>query len=105
MTAHVVIVAATAKILPLRVRVRPFNTATKKAIEDAWAAFISTIGDENDDGNETAIGATIERSRVIEALSAAAGEYAHDLIAPDETITLEKTEYPVAGPVQFELPK
>ena len=104
-TAHVVIVAATAKILPLRVRVRPFNTATKKAIEDAWAAFISTIGDENDDGNETAIGATIERSRVIEALSAAAGEYAHDLIEPAKTITLAKTEYPVAGPVQFELPK
>lgn len=104
-TAHVVIVAASAKILPLRVRVRPFNTATKKAIEDAWAAFVLSIGDENDEGNETPIGATIERSRLSEALSAADGEYAHDLIEPTGNIILAKTEYPVAGPVTFELLK
>lgn len=104
-TAHVVIVSASAKILPMRVRVRPFNTATKKAIEDAWAAFILSIGDENDEGNETPIGATIYRSRLIEALSAAAGEYAHDLIEPAENIVLGKTDYPVAGEVTFELPK
>ena len=100
-TAHVVIVPAIAKTLPLRIRVKPFSVLTKQAIEEAWAAFILTVGDQNDAFNNSPIGATIERSRMIEALSAAEGEYAHDLIEPGKTITLGRNEYPVAGPVTF----
>lgn len=104
-TAHIVIVPARQRILPLRVRVRPYNVATKKAIKEAWEAFILTVGDKNDDFNDSPIGATIECSRISEALSSAAGEYAHDLIEPSTSITLDRTEYPIAGNVIFESPR
>jgi len=64
-------------------------------------SVVLSIGDKNDTFNATPIGATIERSRIIEALSAAEGEYAHDLISPAQNIVLGATHYPVVGPVTF----
>jgi len=100
-TAHVVIVPAEPVEIELTIRLRPDSITTRKAIEEAWRAFVLSIGDKNDTFNPTPIGATIERSRIIEALSAAEGEYAHDLISPAENIVLGATHYPIAGSVTF----
>lgn len=100
-TANVIPVPAAIVSVPLTVQVRPDTAAVRAAIIDAWQRFIATLGDEDDTVNTSPIGATIERSRIIEALSAATGEYAHDLIAPAATYALGSTQYPVAGPVTF----
>ncbi len=101
-TAYVLIVPVRLRIIPLNVRVRPDNVATRTAIKEAWEAFVPTVGDDSDDQNDSPIGAIIERSRISEALSAASGEYAHDLISPATRLLLERDEYPIAGPISFE---
>ena len=101
-TAYVTIVPADIRTIPLTIRLRPDTTATRNAVAEAWAAFVVTIGDDSDDQNDSPIGAIIEPSRISEALSAASGEYAHDLIVPAARFTLERDEYPVAGEIIFE---
>lgn len=101
-TAYVVIVPAKMRLISLTVRLRPDGAATRLAVEEAFAAFIATIGDESDNQNDSPIGARIEPSRISEAISAASGEYAHDLISPSAPFTLERDEYPLPGPVTFE---
>ncbi len=103
-TAYVVIVPAVMQELPITVRLRPDTSATRAAVTEAYAAFIATIGDENDDQNESPIGAIIEPSRISEAISAASGEYAHDLILPAGRFVLERDEYPLPGEITFEDP-
>lgn len=102
-TAHVVVVAGQVTALPLRLRLRPDTVATRAAVTEAWNRFVATIGDEEDDENETPIGALIEPSRISEAISAAAGEYAHDLLEPAAPFTLERTQYPVPDEPVFEV--
>ncbi|TAZ95900.1 Baseplate J family protein [Rhizobium ruizarguesonis] len=101
-TARVIVVAGVLRTLPITVRLRPDTVLTRAAVTDAWQRFVATIGDEDDEQNASPIGALIEPSRISEAISAAAGEYAHDLILPAAPFSLERTEYPVAGPVTFE---
>ena len=103
-TAYVVIVPAEMREIPIRVRVRPDTVATRAAVEEAYAAFIATIGDENDDQNESPIGAIIEPSRISEAISAASGEYAHDLLSPTARFTMDRDQYPLPGEITFEEP-
>ncbi|MDG9793725.1 MULTISPECIES: baseplate J/gp47 family protein [Brucella] len=103
-TAHVVIVPAEMRAIPITVRVRPDKVATRAAVQEAYAAFIATIGDANDDQNESPIGARIEPSRISEAISAASGEYAHDLISPSAPFTLDRDQYPLPGEITFEEP-
>lgn len=103
-TAHVVIVPAEMRAIPITVRVRPDTVATRAAVEEAFAAFVATIGDANDDQNESPIGARIEPSRISEAISAASGEYAHDLISPSAPFTLDRDQYPLPGVITFEDP-
>lgn len=103
-TAHVVIVPAEMRAIPITVRVRPDKVATRAAVQEAYAAFIATIGDANDDQNESPIGARIEPSRISEAISAASGEYAHDLISPSAPFTLDPDQYPLPGEITFEEP-
>lgn len=100
-TANVIPVAAAIVSVPLTVQVRPDTAAVRAAVIEAWNRFIATLGDEDDTANTSPIGATIERSRVSEALSAASGEYAHDLIIPAASYALGATQYPVAGSVTF----
>ncbi len=101
-TALVIVVPGVLRTLPITVRLRPDTVITRAAVTDAWQRFVATIGDEEDTQNASPIGAVIEPSRISEAISAAAGEYAHDLILPAARFTLERTEYPVAGPITFE---
>lgn len=103
-TAYVVIVPAKMRAIPITVRLRPDGVSTRAAVEEAFAAFIATIGDESDDQNDSPIGALIEPSRISEAISAASGEYAHDLISPSAPFRLERDEYPLPGLVTFEDP-
>ncbi len=101
-TANVVVVPAALQPLTLDIRLRPDTLLTRAAVTDAWTRFVATIGDEDDDQNESPIGARIEPSRIAEALSAASGEYAHDLISPAAPFTLDRVEYPTAGAITWE---
>lgn len=101
-TARIVVVAGVIVTLPLTVRIRPDTPRTRAAITEAWQRFVATIGDADDEENAGPIGARIEPSRISEAISAASGEYAHDLILPAAPYTLDRTEFPVAGIPTFE---
>lgn len=100
-TATVVLIPAAIVTINPTVQVRPNTVGVQASVTEAWKRFIRTLGDDEDTGNASPIGATIERSRLIEALSAAEGEYAHDLTVPAATYTLGVTEYPVAGAITF----
>ncbi|WP_417423628.1 baseplate J/gp47 family protein [Hoeflea sp.] len=101
-TARAVVVAGALFEVPLTLTLRPDTVATRAAVADAYARFIATIGDEEDSVNASPIGATIEPSRISEAVSAASGEYAHDLTVPAAPFTLDLTQYPVPGTITFE---
>lgn len=101
-TARAIVVAGELAEVPMTLRLRPDTVVTRAAATAAFARFIATIGDEEDTGNSSPIGATIEPSRISEAVSAASGEYAHDLITPAAPYTLTATQYPVVGTITFE---
>lgn len=101
-TARAIVVAGELFEVPLTLTLRPDTVATRAAVTDAYARFIATIGDDEDSVNASPIGATVEPSRISEAISAASGEYAHDLTSPAAPFTLDPTQYPTAGPITFE---
>jgi len=101
-TAHVVGLAGVIREIPLHVRIRPDTIQTRAAVTEAWTRFVATVGDEDDIKNDGPIGALLEPSRIGEALSAAQGEYAHDLLSPNQPLQLERTEYPKPGNINFE---
>lgn len=103
-TAHVVMVAAIMVAIPITVRLRPDSADARLAVEAAWSRFVRTIGDADDTRNTSPIGALIERSRISEAISAASGEYAHDLVEPAQAIQLFSADYPLPGPVTWAAP-
>lgn len=103
-TAHIVIVPAVIRPIPLVIRLRPDTIATRAAVAEAWRAFLVTVGDDNDALNDSRIGAVLEPSRISEALSAASGEYAHDIVEPALRLALQPNEFPVAGPITFKDP-
>ncbi|WP_319519628.1 baseplate J/gp47 family protein [uncultured Martelella sp.] len=100
-TAYVSIHAAEIIEVPITVCIRPDTPLVRAAIQEAFERFINTLGSDDDDGNETPIGATIERSRLSEEISAAGGEYAHDMIVPAESYTLGDYQFPVPGPITW----
>ncbi|QRF49996.1 baseplate J/gp47 family protein [Rhizobium rosettiformans] len=100
-TARVIVVPGVLTAVPISVRLRPDVASTRSAVEQAFNRFIATIGDEDDTGNESPIGATIEPSRISEAISAADGEYAHDLTVPADRYTLGSTHYPIPGTITW----
>ncbi len=100
-TARVIALAGELTAVPLTVRLRPDAALTRVAVSDAFRRFILTIGDDDDNQNESPIGAVIEPSRISEALSAAEGEYAHDLIVPSARYTLGPVQYPVPGSITW----
>ncbi|MEO2039413.1 MAG: baseplate J/gp47 family protein [Martelella sp.] len=100
-TAYVSVHAAEITAVPITVRPRPDTPVVRAAIAEAFERFINTLGSDDDAGNEAPIGATIEVSRLSEEISAANGEYAHDLIVPAETYTLGAYQFPVAGAITW----
>lgn len=103
-TAHVVVVACELQALPLTVRLRPDTTATRAAVTEAFARYVATLGDADDPQNVGPIGARIEPSRISEAISAASGEYAHDLVSPAAPFTLAAKKFPTAGTITWAAP-
>ncbi|MDD9910176.1 MAG: baseplate J/gp47 family protein [Ahrensia sp.] len=101
-TAHIVMIETVAQALPLTVRLRPDTVAARLAVTEAWERFVATIGDDADVFNDSPVGATIEPSRISEAISAANGEYAHDLIVPAGPFTLAPTHFPTPADPVFE---
>ncbi|UXU07192.1 baseplate J/gp47 family protein [Agrobacterium tumefaciens] len=100
-TARVIPLAAELVNVPVSVRLRPDGALTRAAVQSAFDRFIATIGDEDDMQNESPIGATIEPSRISEAISAADGEYSHDLTVPAARYTLGIKECPVATAITW----
>ncbi len=100
-TAKVVVVAAAVTPLAISVRLRPDTVAVRAAVTEAFSRYIATLGDADDDQNESPIGAIIEPSRISEAISAASGEYAHDLVVPAARYTLAATAFPTPGVITF----
>lgn len=100
-TARVIPVAAELVPVPITVRLRPDGAMTRAAVQAAFDRFIATIGDEDDAQNEGPIGATIEPSRISEAISAADGEYSHDLTVPAARYTLGIKACPVATAITW----
>lgn len=100
-TAHVYPLAGVIQVIPLSVRLRPDSAETRVSIEEAWQRYITTIGDDDDPQNEGPIGATLELSRITDALSDANGEYAHDLIEPNAKIVLDPLAFPTPGLITF----
>lgn len=100
-TARVIPVAAELVEVPVSVRLRPDGALTRAAVQLAYDRFIATIGDEDDMENESPIGATIEPSRVSEAISASDGEYSHDLTVPAARYTLGTKECPIATEITW----
>lgn len=100
-TARVIPLAAELVNIPVSVRLRPDGALTRTAVQAAFDRFIATIGDEDDMQNESPIGATIEPSRISEAISAADGEYSHDLTVPAARYTLGVKECPVATAITW----
>ncbi|WP_142780719.1 baseplate J/gp47 family protein [Agrobacterium sp. T29] len=100
-TARVIPVAAELVEVPVSVRLRPDGALTRAAVQLAYDRFIATIGDEDDMENESPIGATIEPSRISEAISAADGEYSHDLTIPAARYTLGTKECPIATEITW----
>lgn len=100
-TARVIPLAAELVEVPVSVRLRPDGALTRAAVQTAYDRFIATIGDEDDMENESPIGATIEPSRISEAISAADGEYSHDLTIPAARYTLGTKQCPVATEITW----
>lgn len=100
-TARIIPLAAELVEVPASVRLRPDGAMTRAAVQAAYDRFIATIGDEDDIENEGPIGATIEPSRISEAISAADGEYSHDLTVPAARYTLDIKACPVATAITW----
>ncbi|CUX60012.1 baseplate J/gp47 family protein [Agrobacterium tumefaciens] len=100
-TARVIPLAAELVAIPVSVRLRPDGILTRAAVQLAYDRFIATIGDDDDMENESPIGAAIEPSRISEAISAADGEYSHDLTIPAARYTLGTKECPVATAITW----
>lgn len=100
-TARVTPLAAELVNVPASVRLRPDGALTRAAVQSAFDRFIATIGDDDDMQNESPIGATIEPSRISEAISAADGEYSHDLTIPAARYTLGVKACPVATAITW----
>jgi uncharacterized phage protein gp47/JayE len=86
--------AVAASLLPVAVTVQlvPDTAATRAAVQTALVAFFQT---------EAAIGGTLYRSRLEEAISSASGEYAHGLTLPAGDVTLTAAQMATLGAVSF----
>lgn len=87
-TALVVAVAASLVPVNLSIFLSPDTTATRAAVTEAVALFLAS---------EPGIGGTIQRSRLSEAISSAAGEYAHRIDVPAANVVLGPAQLAVPG--------
>lgn len=90
-TAEVHVVAAVPVARALTIGVSPDTAAIRAAVAQAWGLYLAGLG----------IGETIHRSRLSEALSAAADEYRHVLPGLAEATAQGATEVATAGAITW----
>lgn len=91
-TAQAFAVAATVAPLDLTIRVEPDTAAVRAAVTEGLRLFLAS---------EPGIGGTIRRSRISEAISSAAGEFAHRLDLPAADVTLGATAVATLGTITW----
>ncbi|PZQ44870.1 MAG: baseplate J protein [Micavibrio aeruginosavorus] len=91
-TADVFVVAPTPKPIDFTININPSSEAVKTAIQNELKAFFK---------REAVPGQTMYRSRMIEAISLAAGEHHHVLVAPAGNAEQEFGELPVLGAITW----
>lgn len=94
-TAEVLVLAAAITPIALTIAIDPDEVRVRTAITEAHAAFYV---------RDAAIGGVIFRSRLSEALSSAAGEYRHELIAPAANVVSTALQLPTPGAITWAAP-
>ncbi|MBX9593321.1 MAG: baseplate J/gp47 family protein [Roseomonas sp.] len=92
-TDAIAVIAATLTPVALTLKVNPDTTAVRAAVTSAFNLFLA---------REPGIGGTLELSRLDEALSSAAGEYANRRTAPSAPVVAGATALLVPGTITFE---
>ncbi len=91
-TAEVFVVPANIVETPVAIALQPDTTAIRRAVSTAVATFFA---------REAAIGGTIYKSRLSEAISSASGEYSHTLVMPADNVSFDRHVYPVPGMIDW----
>lgn len=91
-TAEVVVIAYVPKVVPVTVGLDPDTQANRSAVTAAINAFFAA---------DARIGERLFRSRLGEAISAASGEYRHDLVTPAADVVCAPSEMTVVGAITF----
>lgn len=92
-TAAIAVLAATLTPVNLTLKISPDTTAVRAAVTNAFRLFLAA---------EPGIGGTLELSRLDEAISSAAGEYANRRTAPSAPVVAGATALLVPGTITFE---
>lgn len=91
-TASVTVLPATLGGVPFSIRLTPDTVAVRSAVTAALTAFFQ---------RESTIGGTIPRSRLSEAISSAAGEFAHEMTVPAADVTAAPTQLRTRGAITW----
>lgn len=94
-TAEVILIPVELLPVPVSLSVEPNEAAVRGAAEAAIAAFFA---------REAKIGERLYRSRLSEAVSAASGEYRHDISVPAGNVTPTSAQLPVPGAITWSAP-
>ncbi|WP_332117233.1 baseplate J/gp47 family protein [Azorhizobium caulinodans] len=92
-TAEVIVRPAELLACPLTIRLAPYEATVRVAAAAAISAFFA---------REARIGERLYRSRLSEAISAASGEYRHELVVPGADITPALVQLPVPGAISWQ---
>ncbi|MDI4664723.1 baseplate J/gp47 family protein [Xanthobacter autotrophicus] len=80
---------------PMTLAVDPYEARVRQAVDAAAAAFFA---------REATIGGRLYRSRLGEAISAAAGEYRHEMTVPAADIVPGPLQLPIPGAITWNVP-
>lgn len=94
-TAVLSVVPAVTVPVDITLTLTPDTVATRAAVTAALETYFA---------KDARIGQPLARSRISEAISAAAGEYSHVLTLPAADLDFADTELPVLGVITFEVP-
>ncbi|MFG1466783.1 baseplate J/gp47 family protein [Xanthobacter sp. DSM 24535] len=94
-TAEVHVLAAVLLNTPLTLMIDPYEARVRTAVEAARASFFA---------REATIGGRLYRSRLSEAISAAVGEYRHEIMSPTSDIIPARTQLPIPGAISWVVP-
>lgn len=94
-TAEVIVMAYQPKVQPFTIKLMPDTVANRAAVAVAIGDFFA---------REAEIGGTLPHSRISEAISAANGEYAHELSVPAGDIVCAPRELATPGAITWVAP-